>query len=165
MDFQGIPLHPLVVHGTVVLTPLAALAALAFVVVGRWREPLRWPTAVLAVIAAACCWTARITGRNLFSKLTAQGFHNKWLDIHQQRANVLVWVVLAFAVLAVVATLVVPVTAQAARQANVRTARLSASPVLVLGVRLVVVGLAIATLVYVYLTGDAGARSVWAPTS
>lgn len=161
MDFHGIPLHPLVVHAAVVFTPVAALAAVAFVLVGRWREPLRWPTAVLAVIATACCWTARVTGRNLFSKLTAQGFHNKWLDIHQQRANVLVWVVLAFAALAVVATLVLPVTGPAAA----RAARLSASPALVLGVRVLVVGLAIATLVYVYLTGDAGARSLWAPTS
>jgi len=158
MDLHGIPLHPLVVHATVVFTPLAAVAALAFVLLGRWRELLRWPTALLAVIATACCWAARITGRNLFSKLTAQGFHNKWLDIHQQRANVLVWVVMAFAVLAVLATLVVPV-------ATTQAARLSASPAVVLGVRVVVVGLAIATLVYVYLTGDAGARSVWAPTS
>jgi hypothetical protein len=68
-----------------------------------------------------------------------------------------VWVVLAMAVLVVVATLVVP--------AGTRVARMSTSPALVLGVRVLVVGLAGATLVYVYLTGDAGARSLWAPTS
>lgn len=157
MDFHGIPLHPLVVHGAVVFTPLAAVAALLFVLVERWREILRWPTAVLAVLATANCWAARITGRNLFSKLTAQGLHNKWLTIHQQRGNVLVWVVLAMAVLVVLATLVVP--------ASTQVARLSTSPALVLGVRVLVVGLAGATLVYVYLTGDAGARSLWAPTS
>src|SRR3954451_1027100 len=157
MDFHGVPLHPLVVHTAVVFTPLAALAAIAFVVAGRWREPLRWPAAVLAVIATGACWAARITGRNLFSKLTAQGFHNKWLDIHQQRANVLVWLVLALAVLVVLATLVVPATT--------RAARLSASPALVLGLRVSVVGVAVAALVYVYLTGDAGARSLWAPGS
>ena len=53
MEFHGIPLHPLVVHGAVVFTPLAAVAALVFVLVERWRELLRWPTAVLAVVAAA----------------------------------------------------------------------------------------------------------------
>ena len=156
MEFHGVPLHPLVVHAAVVFTPLAALAALAFAVVGRWRDFLRWPTAVLAVVAAGACWAARITGRNLFAKLTAQGLHNKWLTVHQQRGNVLVWIVLALAVLAVVAALAVPAGAQAAR--------VQTSPALVLGLRVLVVVAAVASLVYVYLTGDAGARALWAPT-
>jgi len=156
MEFHGVPLHPLVVHAAVVFTPLAALAALAFAVVGRWRDFLRWPTAVLAVVAAGACWAARITGRNLFAKLTAQGLHNKWLTVHQQRGNVLVWIVLALAVLAVVAALAVPAGAQAAR--------VQTSPALVLGLRVLVVVVAVASLVYVYLTGDAGARALWAPT-
>ena len=157
MEFNGIPLHPLVVHAAVVFTPLAALAALVFVLIGRWRELVRWPAAVLVVVAAGTDWVARITGRNLFSKLTAQGLHNKWLDLHQQRANVLVWLVLGLAVVVVLATFVLP--------AGDRLARLQVSPVVVLGVQAVVVGLAVASLVYVYLTGDAGARSIWAPTS
>jgi len=157
MEFHGIPLHPLVVHGAVVFTPLAALAAICFAVVERWRVHLRWPTAVLAVVAAGNCYAARVTGRNLFNKLTASGFHNKWLTIHQHRANILVWIVLALAVLVVLATLVVP--------AGTQVARLSTSPTLVLGVRVLVVAVAAAALVYVYLTGDAGARSLWAPTS
>src|SRR3954451_12617429 len=71
MEFHGIPLHPLVVHGAVVFTPLAALSAICFVLVERWRVQLRWPSAVLAVVAAGNCYAARVTGRNLFSKLTA----------------------------------------------------------------------------------------------
>ena len=34
MDF---PLHPLVVHGAVVFGPLAAVAALVYALVPRWR--------------------------------------------------------------------------------------------------------------------------------
>ena len=157
MEFNGIPLHPLVVHAAVVFTPLAALAALLFVLIAKWRELLRWPAAVLVVVAAGTDWVARITGRNLFSKLTAQGLHNKWLNIHQQRANVLVWLVLGLAVVVVLATLTIP--------AGDRLARLQVSPAVVLGLQVVVVGVAVASLVYVYLTGDAGARSIWAPTS
>lgn len=157
MEFNGIPLHPLVVHAAVVFTPLAALAALVFVLVGRWREVLRWPAAVLAVAAAGTDWVARITGRSLFNKLTSQGLHNKWLNIHQQRANVLVWLVLGLAALVVFATVAIP--------ARAGVARLSVGPAVVLGLRLVVVVVAVATLVYVYLTGDAGARAIWAPTS
>jgi uncharacterized membrane protein len=157
MEFNGIPLHPLVVHAAVVFTPLAALAAVVFVLVAKWRELLRWPAAVLVVVAAGTDWVARITGRNLFSKLTAQGLHNKWLNIHQQRANVLVWLVLGLAVVVVLAALTIP--------AGDRLARLQVSPAVVLGLQVVVVGVAVASLVYVYLTGDAGARSIWAPTS
>lgn len=157
MEFHGVPLHPLVVHAAVVFTPLAALAGVLFVLVGRWREQVRWPAAVLVVVAAGTDWLARVTGRNLFRRLTAQGLHDKWLNIHQQRANVLVWLVLGLAVVVVLATLTVPTGS--------RAARLAVSPVLVLGLRVVVVVVAVASLVYVYLTGDAGARAIWAPTS
>jgi hypothetical protein len=155
MEFHGIPLHPLVVHAAVVFTPLAAVSALVFVLVARWREYVRWPTLVLVLITAATDFTAKITGRNLFNKLTAQGLHNKWLTLHQQRGNTLVWIVLALAVVAVLAVLAVPTAAGSARITTV--------PVLVLVLRVAVVGLAVAALVYVYLTGDAGARSLWAP--
>jgi hypothetical protein len=156
MDFHGIPLHPLVVHAAVVFTPLAALSALGFAVVARWRSYLRWPTAALVVIAAVVDYTAKVTGQNLFNKLQAQGFHNKWLTLHQHRANILVWIVLALAVVGLLATLTVPAGAAAAR--------VSTQPVVVLALRVAVVGLAVAALVYVYLTGDAGARSLWAPS-
>ena len=43
--FNGLPLHVLVVHGAVVVTPVAALAALALVR-PSWRTRLRWPVAV-----------------------------------------------------------------------------------------------------------------------
>jgi uncharacterized membrane protein len=156
MEFHGIPLHPLVVHAAVVFTPLAALSALGFALVERWRGYLRWPTLVLVVMATAVCFTAKITGQNLFDKLQKQGFQNKWLTLHQHRANILVWIVLALAVAGVLAALTVP--------ARTSAARLNVQPVVVLGLRVAVVGLAVATLVYVYLTGDAGARSLWAPS-
>ena len=109
----------------------------------------------LVLLTAATDYTAKITGRNLFNKLTAQGLHNKWLTLHQQRGNTLVWIVLALAVVGVLAVLAVPTASG--------TARITTAPALVLVLRVAVVGLAAATLVYVYLTGDAGARSLWAP--
>ena len=156
MEFHGIPLHPLVVHAAVVFTPLAAVSALVFVLVERWREYVRWPTLVLVLVTAATDYTAKITGRNLFDKLTAQGFHNKWLTLHQQRATTLVWIVLALAVVGVLAVLAVPAAGG--------SARITTAPALVLVLRVAVVGLAVAAVVYVYLTGDAGARSLWAPS-
>jgi hypothetical protein len=41
MTFAGLPLHPLVVHAAVVLTPLAALLVVGSAVLPRWLT--RWP--------------------------------------------------------------------------------------------------------------------------
>ena len=43
MEINGLPLHPLVVHAVVVLSPLAALGGLLYAAVPRWRWWLRWP--------------------------------------------------------------------------------------------------------------------------
>ena len=52
MEINGLPLHPLVVHAAVVFGPLAALAALAYVVLPAWRDRLRWPMVVLALMGS-----------------------------------------------------------------------------------------------------------------
>ena len=52
MEIGGLPLHPLVVHGAVVFTPLAALALIVFAILPRYRYLTRWPAAILAVIAS-----------------------------------------------------------------------------------------------------------------
>ena len=51
MEINGLPLHPLVVHAAVIFGPLAALAALVYAVVPRWRDRLRWPMVALALVA------------------------------------------------------------------------------------------------------------------
>jgi hypothetical protein len=41
MELGGLPLHPLVIHAAVVFGPLAALCALGYALLDRWRERLR----------------------------------------------------------------------------------------------------------------------------
>ena len=50
-EFRGLPLHVLVVHAAVIFVPLAALCAILFVALPRWRYQLRWPLVVLTVIS------------------------------------------------------------------------------------------------------------------
>lgn len=38
----GLPLHPLVVHGVVVLLPLAAIGMIVTGFVTRWRNSFQW---------------------------------------------------------------------------------------------------------------------------
>jgi uncharacterized membrane protein len=146
MEITGLPIHPLVVHAAVVFVPLAALAAILYAVVPRWRDRLRWPMLVLVLVATAAIWTAYLTGVNFRA---SKDFFNEGpladkIDKHQNLAATLRWVTTAFAVVAVVAAWL--------------HARAGATRV-VLSVVLSVA--AVATLVYTVLTGDAGSRAVW----
>ena len=146
MEINGLPLHPLVVHAAVVFGPLAALAAILYAVVPRWRDRLRWPMLVLVLAATAAIWTAYYTGINFRG---TKDFFNQppvaaKIDKHAHYARILRWVTTGLAVVAVVAVWL------HAREGATRT---------VLSAALVVAG--VATLAYVVLTGDAGARSVW----
>lgn len=65
MDVFGLPLHPLVVHGAVVLIPLAALGALAVLASGWVRTRYGWLTVLIAVAGAGSAVVARLSGQVL----------------------------------------------------------------------------------------------------
>jgi hypothetical protein len=143
----GLPLHPLVVHAAVVFTPLASLAALGYAFVGRYRDLLRWPTLVLAVVAALAIWAAYLTGNNFFASDHFKGFSGELLDrihTHESYARTLRWIATGFGIVTVAATYLHD------REGTRK---------IVLNVLVAV--LAVLTLVWVVLTGDAGSRAVW----
>jgi predicted membrane protein DUF2231 len=146
MEINGLPLHPLVVHAAVIFGPLAALAALAYALVPRWRDRLRWPMLVLVLIATASIWAAFLTGENFRD---SQSFYNEGalgdkIDKHEELAEKLRIMTSGFAVVAIVAAWL-----------HGRTGPTRA----VLSVLLALA--AVGTLVLTVLTGDAGARAVW----
>jgi uncharacterized membrane protein len=65
MEVNGLPLHPLVVHAVVVLTPLSALCGLAYAAVPRWRWLLRWPLVLLTLAATGAAVLAASAGESL----------------------------------------------------------------------------------------------------
>jgi uncharacterized membrane protein len=65
MEIDGLPLHPLFVHGVVVLVPLAALLAILYALVPKWRYLLRHPTLAFTVAAVAMTQVASLTGQDL----------------------------------------------------------------------------------------------------
>jgi hypothetical protein len=147
MNIAGLPLHVLVVHAAVVFGPLSALTALAYVAVPRYRDQLRWPTLALVLIATAAIWLAFYSGESFYNSdrfANVSGELQDNIDKHDELAHTLRWVTTGFAVVTVAATWLHDRTGPTRVVLNV----------------LVAVG-AVATLVYVGLTGDAGARSVW----
>ena len=143
MEISGLPLHALAVHAAVVLGPVGALAALAYVVLPRRRDPLRWPMVALVVVATAAIVVAYLSGDSLLESRPELG-QAPLVRTHEEHAEVLLWLTLGFCAIAVL-------TGAAHRRGGVAGVALPA----VLGAA------AVAVLAQLVLTGEAGARSVW----
>jgi hypothetical protein len=150
-EINGLPMHVLVVHGAVVLVPLTALMGVLFVMprTHRWAQI---PFVLLAVGSVPLVWVAKESGEAFKEYWIGQGIQGVWIDVietHQERADLLFYLVIAFAVIAVVAFFV-------ARAPNTSKALYQAMCVLV------ILG-AIAVTVQVVRVGDSGSRAAWNP--
>lgn len=144
MEINGLPLHPLVVHAAVVLGSLAPVAAIAYVAVPRRRALLRWPMVGLALLGAASLVAAYYTGRSFLESRPPEIQASPQVLTHEHLARQLFWIALGFGVVAIAAGWL------SRRTGAVRV---------VLDVLLAASALAV--LVWVARTGDAGARAVW----
>lgn len=146
MDF-GLPLHPLIVHGAVVLIPLAALGAILVVIFPKIRTRYGLLTELFALAATAAAFGARLTGPILADDLGMGG--SERIERHTTLGVWTPWPVLLLA-------LVLPVYLWAARSKDDGGSR---TPFLIAGI--VTVLAAVASVVFIVLTGDSGARAVW----
>jgi uncharacterized membrane protein len=139
----GLPLHPLVVHATVVLVPLTALLVVLTAVSPRmraWAGPLPLVGAVISTILAPISTS---TGENLEHSLG----ESKLIEEHAELGDMLVWFALGMLVVA------------AATYFLHRRGGVTKS----LGTALAVLGVVagVATMVQVVLIGHSGAKAVW----
>ncbi|GAA1935065.1 DUF2231 domain-containing protein [Nocardioides marmoribigeumensis] len=140
----GLPLHPLVVHATVVLVPLTALLVILTAVSPRvrvWAGPLPLVGAVISTILAPISTS---TGENLEHSLG----ESKLIEEHAELGDMLVWFCLGMLVVA-------GATWFLHRRGNVTKG---------LGTALAALGVVAgaATMVQVVLIGHSGAKAVWA---
>lgn len=155
MEIGGLPLHFLVIHAAVVFTPLAALAAIVFAVVPRWRWLSRWPTALLALVSFGSVWIARLSGEAFLAQRPELG---PLVRIHESRGDLLSYVMIGFLLLALGGAWALGGTTGLASGRGARTSTLPAADKVI---SVVLVLISIAVLVLVILTGDAGSRAVW----
>jgi uncharacterized membrane protein len=140
----GLPLHPLVVHATVVLVPLTALLVVLTAVSPRiraWAGPLPLVAAVISTILAPLSTS---TGESLQHAVG----DSKLIERHAELGDMLIWFALGMLVVAAA-------TYFLHRRGSVGKGL--ATTLMVLGV---VAGAA--TMVQVALIGHSGAKAVWA---
>lgn len=102
--FQGLPVHALIVHATVIVLPTAALLVALASVYPRfrtWAGPLPMILAVVAVILVPLTTSS---GDQLRDKVdpgpTCAGLHEA-IERHEELAGWLIWLVIPLAVLAI----------------------------------------------------------------
>ena len=148
MEINGLPLHVLVVHAAVVFGPLAALSAIGYAALPSQRDRLRWVTLVLVLIATGAIWTAYLSGEDFLESDRFSGIKGTPLESlihdHQELGETLRLVVSGFAVVTVLAVW---------QHRRTGAARYALGALVVAG--------ALATLVYTFLTGEAGSKAVW----
>jgi hypothetical protein len=150
----GLPMHALVIHAVVVLVPLSALSAIAYVVRPGWRRVLRWPTAAGAVVSGVSAFVAAESGEALQRRVTrvrAGSFDAQMLNDHVEWGDRAKLLCLLFMALTLVALWF-------ARPPDEESPRGHAFDVLV---GTLVVLSAVAAVVTVVLAGHAGSAVVW----
>ena len=155
MEIGGLPLHPLVVHAAVVLTPLAVLAVIAFAVRPAARWLTRWPAMLLTLAAFASVWVARLSGNAL---VDSRPELERLVQDHSQRGELLSLVVTG---LLLVTALGAWSLGGPSPLVSGRGAVESKVPALDRVLPWVLVLAAVGSLVVVVLAGDSGSRAVW----
>jgi hypothetical protein len=153
--FGDLPLHVLVIHVAVVVLPVSALTAIVFAVVPKWRWLLRWPTLLLGLGSLVVAYVARESG---LAFLAAIPELQQIVQLHENRGKLLFWYCLIFAVLAIVAFLVLGGPSSLASGKGAKATK-SRPLELVVSAALVVISLLV--IWQTIRTGDAGAKAVW----
>ena len=94
----GLPLHPLVVHGSVVLVPLAALALLIIPWRANWRRSYGIPVALLAIAGWGFSLLATQSGEHLEEAAEDAGRH---LGEHPEMGDFAMWTAAALMIVAI----------------------------------------------------------------
>lgn len=156
MEFNGLPLHPLVIHVVVVFAPLAGIGGILYAAVPKWRWWLRWPLVGCAVISAAAGILAVQSGQALETQRHLQSL--PLMATHRARGRFLRWVLLAFLVPTALAAWQLGGPSPLSSDGRSSEGRTGVSA---WAIRLLLVAGAVTVLVCVFLTGDSGARTLW----
>lgn len=164
----GLPVHPLLVHFTVVLIVLAVIGAVLTAVWPAVRRRFGWLAFAAAAVGALLVPFTTTSGENLADRLPPSAQINE----HERLADLMIWWAVGLAVavglLMVVHTMAarrtevkVAVGAAGAEQEEPRQEAAKAPALVMIVLGLVTVGVAVGAGIHVYRVGDAGSRAVY----
>lgn len=158
--YSGLPAHPLFIHVPVVLIPLSVLGALACIARPRWFDRYGILLCLCAITAMSSIFLAMRAGAALEGALHLSGPTAQLIQEHSHAAHILAIVFVAF-------TAVLILSFSAHRISGGRPTGLGIADTLLgsraayLGLRILLVMLALVSAYYVYRVGDLGAKAVW----
>ena len=142
---NGLPVHPLVLHVTVVFIPLAALGLILMAVLPKWGARFGWVVTAAAAVALAFSFVTKESGEALEDLVGEPGFdHAEWGERIPIVAGVL---------------FVMCLILWLAQRSWAKKEDAGKGLIIILGVLSVIV--AAASMFMVYKAGDTGAKSVW----
>ena len=163
MELDGIPLHQLVNDSAVAVVPISVLLGWAFALLRSWRWLTRWGALLCTLAGLASVLAAVRTGSALlderFASVPSDQPLYATLQTHQDRANLLMWLYLAFTVVVVLAFFLVP--APSRLEDGRMGFRGSSARWVATALPAAVVVLGLACMVWVVLTGHAGAQAAF----
>lgn len=164
---NGLPLHPLAVHAPVVLIPLAALLGVTFAVPAL-RAWSRWPLALVSLGAAVAAFVSVQSGKSFKDSLQLSGPLEELVERHEDLAEQLLWMISAYAALAVIAA-VVAGRGKGRDEASgsshgASTARRGSLGVLTVVLSVLLVAGGAAVTYQTYRVGELGSEAVWGST-
>lgn len=145
--FNGLPIHPLLVHFIVVLAPLTAVLAILCAVWPAAREKLVWLVLALAAFTAALTPLASESGEWLEHHIDKSGLVEKHADLGDS--------MLYFALALLVAAILLVVTHVRAHRGAPLSGALSAT------VAAFVIIAGVASAAQVFRIGHSGAEAAW----
>ena len=160
-EFQGIPMHPLLVHAAVVLLPLQVAAGIAFAVLPRFRRYLGWFVAGVAVAAPLAAYIARLSGQALRDRLIRNGTSDAGVLARIQEHNDFADLAMYFSIGLGVLMLVLLILEVRRTRAAADGGGAGGLNILMIVLMVLTVGAGGATGYYVFKTGDTGAKMTW----
>lgn len=159
MEINGLPAHVLIIHVAVVFIPLASGVASVYALVPRWRWATRWPSVGLSLVALVAVLAAYFSGKDFKDRFEESDLPlPSAVDLHQERAEVLLWLTVVFVAIVLVAAW--GLGGPSALKSD-RGARGKHDPLIEWSLTSGVVVFAVATFLMTIQTGDAGAEAVW----
>lgn len=145
--FQGLPVHELILHATVVLVPATAIAVALAAVYPRFRAWAGPIPPILGVVSVVLVQLTAMSGQKLYNRWATAGPVSAAIKHHKHLGQMLIWFVIPLAIIAIAAYLL--------------ERRGDASKAVLTAVAVLAVISAGAVLVDVAVIGHAGATASW----